>query len=57
VAEGKLDGQAHHLPHPGEPFRYFAVPAHRVVMPMVGRWVTRTEQAASQLAGIEFAAI
>lgn len=37
---------------PGEPFRYFAVPAHRVVMSMVGRWVTRTEQAASQLAGI-----
>ena len=36
---------------PGEPFRYFAC---RLIalMSMVGRWVTRTEQAASQLAGI-----
>ncbi len=37
---------------PGEPFRYFTLPGHRIAMPMVGRWVTRTKQAASQLAGI-----
>jgi glycosyltransferase involved in cell wall biosynthesis len=37
---------------PGEPFRYFTVPAHRLAMSMVGRWVTRTEQAASQLSAI-----
>ncbi len=37
---------------PGEPFRYFTMPGHRVAISMVGRWVTRTGQAASQLAGI-----
>jgi glycosyltransferase involved in cell wall biosynthesis len=37
---------------PGEPFRYFTVPGHRLAMSMVGRWVTRTKQAASQLSGI-----
>jgi glycosyltransferase involved in cell wall biosynthesis len=37
---------------PGEPFRYFTVPGHRLAMSMVGRWVTRTKQAASQLAGV-----
>lgn len=37
---------------PGEPFRYFTMPGHREAMSMVGRWVTRTEQAASQFGGI-----
>jgi len=37
---------------PGEPFRYFAVPEHRAVMPLVGRWVTRTSQAREQMRSI-----
>lgn len=37
---------------PGEPFRYFAVPDHRRALPIVGRWITRTTQAARQLESI-----
>ncbi len=37
---------------PGEPFRYLTMPGHRTAMPMVGRWVTRSKQAARQLEGI-----
>jgi glycosyltransferase involved in cell wall biosynthesis len=33
---------------PGEPFRYITLPEHRRAMSMVGRWVTRTSQAAGQ---------
>ncbi len=40
---------------PGEPFRYFAVPAHRHALSMVGRWVTRTSQASLQLSGLGIA--
>lgn len=40
---------------PGEPFRYLTVPKHRHAMDLVGRWVTRTTQAARQLAGIGIA--
>lgn len=34
---------------PAEPFRYLAMPQHRHVMNMVDVWVTRTNQASSQL--------
>jgi len=37
---------------PGEPFRYFAVPEHRRAVSLVGRWVTRTRQAALQFQGL-----
>lgn len=37
---------------PGEPFRYFGVPAHRKAMALVGRWITRSTQAAAQLRGV-----
>ncbi|MDQ7782424.1 MAG: glycosyltransferase [Desulfomonilaceae bacterium] len=40
---------------PGEPFRYFSVPAHRHARAMVGKWVTRTGQAARQLQGFGIA--
>ena len=33
----------------GEPFRYFTLPRHRHAAPIVGRWVTRSSQAADQL--------
>lgn len=36
---------------PGEPFRYFTVPEHRRALHLVGRWVTRTLQAARQMKG------
>jgi glycosyltransferase involved in cell wall biosynthesis len=36
---------------PGEPFRYFALPEHRRALSLVGRWITRTRQAALQLKG------
>ncbi len=36
---------------PGEPFRYITMPGHRIAMSMVGRWVTRSKQAARQLEG------
>jgi glycosyltransferase involved in cell wall biosynthesis len=44
---------------PGEPFRYFTVPGHRMVFSMVGRWITRTSQACRQMkaVGIESALI
>ncbi len=37
---------------PGEPFRYFTLPGHRHAGPMVGKWVTRTSQAAEQLSSL-----
>jgi len=37
---------------PGEPFRYFAVPEHRRAPNLVGRWITRTRQAALELKGL-----
>ena len=37
---------------PGEPFRYLSLPRHRLAFPIVGKWVTRTSQAAAQLRSI-----
>jgi glycosyltransferase involved in cell wall biosynthesis len=39
----------------GEPFRYLTLPKHRHAMDLVDRWVTRTSQAAGQLAAIGIA--
>jgi glycosyltransferase involved in cell wall biosynthesis len=47
-----LDGKRIICHVPGEPFRYLTLPGHRFAMQMVGRWVTRTRQAVSQLSGI-----
>lgn len=37
---------------PGEPFRYLSLPEHRPAVELVGRWVTRTAQAAAQLRSV-----
>lgn len=37
---------------PGEPFRYFTMPRHRHALPMVGKWVTRNSQAATQMSSL-----
>ncbi len=34
---------------PGEPFRYLADPQHTAAMRVVGRWITRTEQARTEM--------
>ncbi len=34
---------------PGEPRRYFALPRHRLAMPLVTHWVTHSQQAQEQL--------
>jgi len=50
----RLDGKRIVCHVPGEPFRYFAVPEHRRVIPVVGRWITRTSQAARQMKSLGF---
>jgi len=37
---------------PGEPFRYFSVPAHRHIVPLVSTWISRSSQARNQLASV-----
>ncbi len=37
---------------PGEPFRYFAEPDHKKAVDLVGRWITRTNQAERELRDI-----
>jgi glycosyltransferase involved in cell wall biosynthesis len=37
---------------PGEPFRYYTLPVYSRAVPVVGRWITRTRQAARQLDSI-----
>jgi len=36
---------------PSEPLRYFMIPKHRHVMPLVGQWIVRTSQAEKQFEG------
>jgi glycosyltransferase involved in cell wall biosynthesis len=50
--EEKLRGKKVFCHVPGEPFRYFTAPKHRLALPLVGRWITRTTQAARQLESI-----
>jgi len=40
---------------PGEPNRYLTLPYHRHVVPMVGCWVTRSNEASCQLADVGIA--
>lgn len=48
----KLQGKRIICHVPGEPFRYFATPAHRLLMPLVGCWVNRSTLAVEEFARI-----
>ncbi len=48
----KLQGKRIICHVPGEPFRYFATPAHRLLMPLVGCWVNRSTLAIEEFARI-----
>ncbi len=37
---------------PGEPFRYFSIPAHRHIVPLVSTWISRSHQAKKQLKSV-----
>lgn len=52
LPQEKLRGKRIVCAVPGEPFRYFQVPAHQQAMSMVGCWMTHTSQAYKEMKGL-----
>ncbi|MFH0958689.1 MAG: glycosyltransferase [Pseudomonadota bacterium] len=52
IPQEKLAGKWIVCHVPGEPFRYFSVPAHRHIVPLVSTWISRSSQARNQLASV-----